>query len=108
MLPGTTKADEMDVPSKCQQSQGKKKRMDGKFWLRLVLTALQSNADRFEAGPRIPGARHMDMDDISTSTELYPERNPLGLYHMLPPPVRPLLQLTSKFLSLDVITHVRS
>jgi hypothetical protein len=30
----------------------------------------------------------MDMDDISTSKELYPERNPLGLYHMLPPPVR--------------------
>ncbi|CAB9503455.1 mercaptopyruvate sulfurtransferase [Seminavis robusta] len=45
----------------------------------------RNGRDEFEAGPRIPGARHMDMDDISTSKDLYPDRNPLGLYHMLPP-----------------------
>jgi hypothetical protein len=28
----------------------------------------------------------MDMEDIATSKELYPELNPKGLYHMLPPP----------------------
>lgn len=26
------------------------------------------------------------MEDIATSKELYPERNPKGLYAMLPPP----------------------
>lgn len=28
----------------------------------------------------------MDIDDIATSKDLFPERNPQGLYHMLPPP----------------------
>jgi len=42
---------------------------------------------RFEAGPRIPGARYVDMLDISTSKELYPELNPKGLWAMLPPKV---------------------
>ena len=41
----------------------------------------------FEAGPRIPRARYMDMVDISTSKELFPDRNIKGLFAMLPPKV---------------------
>ena len=43
---------------------------------------------RFEAGPRIPGAHYLDMDDIATSKELFPALNPKGLRVMFPPEVR--------------------
>lgn len=39
----------------------------------------------FEQGPRLPGARYIDMDDLSCQKELFPELNPKGLDHMLPP-----------------------
>jgi thiosulfate/3-mercaptopyruvate sulfurtransferase len=39
----------------------------------------------FEQGPRLPGARYIDMDDLSCQKELFPELNPKGLHHMLPP-----------------------
>lgn len=40
----------------------------------------------FEQGPRIRGARHIDMTDLCASHELYPSLNPKKLYAMLPPP----------------------
>ena len=40
---------------------------------------------RFEQGPRLPGARFIDMNDIATTKELYPKLNPKGLFRMLPP-----------------------
>jgi hypothetical protein len=43
---------------------------------------------RFETGPRLPGANYLDMSDISTSKELFPELNPKDLGVMFPPPVR--------------------
>jgi len=39
---------------------------------------------RFIDGPRIPGAKYIDMDDIATSKDLYPDLNPKGLSHLLP------------------------
>jgi thiosulfate/3-mercaptopyruvate sulfurtransferase len=39
----------------------------------------------FENGPRLPGARYMDMDDLSCQPSLFPELNPKGLGFMLPP-----------------------
>jgi hypothetical protein len=42
---------------------------------------------RFNEGPRIPGARYFDMDDIATSKELFPDLNPKGLHAMFPPEV---------------------
>ena len=38
----------------------------------------------FEQGPRIVGARYLDMKDIATTKELFPELNPKGLPTMLP------------------------
>jgi hypothetical protein len=53
-----------------------------------MLTILScSFLSRFEAGPRIPGAQYLDMDDISTSKELFPDLNPKGLISMFPPKV---------------------
>lgn len=43
---------------------------------------------RFEEGPRIQGAKYMDMSDISATKEIFPELNPKGLPQMLPPEVR--------------------
>jgi hypothetical protein len=43
---------------------------------------------RFEKGPRIRGAKHLDMSDLATTKELFPELNPKGLPQMLPPEVR--------------------
>jgi hypothetical protein len=42
---------------------------------------------RFEEGPRIAGAQYVDMDDIASSKELFPEINPKDLPHMIPPKV---------------------
>ena len=39
----------------------------------------------FQEGPRIRGARHVDMSDIATTKDLFPELNPKGLLAMLPP-----------------------
>ena len=39
----------------------------------------------FEHGPRLPEARYIDIDDLSCQKELFPELNPKGLSHMLPP-----------------------
>jgi thiosulfate/3-mercaptopyruvate sulfurtransferase len=39
----------------------------------------------FEQGPRLPAARYIDIDDLSCQKELFPELNPKGLSHMLPP-----------------------
>ncbi|KAL7460155.1 hypothetical protein ACHAXS_000619 [Conticribra weissflogii] len=38
----------------------------------------------FQTGPRLPNARYLDMDAIASSQELFPERNPKGLMHMMP------------------------
>jgi len=38
----------------------------------------------FEEGPRIKGARHLDISDIATTQELYPLLNKLNLHNMLP------------------------
>eukprot|EP00559_Dactyliosolen_fragilissimus_P005134 CAMPEP_0184857904 /NCGR_PEP_ID=MMETSP0580-20130426/3047_1 /TAXON_ID=1118495 /ORGANISM="Dactyliosolen fragilissimus" /LENGTH=245 /DNA_ID=CAMNT_0027353767 /DNA_START=485 /DNA_END=1218 /DNA_ORIENTATION=- len=40
---------------------------------------------RFEKGPRIPNSKYIDIDDISARRDLYPELNPKGLPHMMPP-----------------------
>ena len=45
------------------------------------------SACRFEAGPRIPGSVYVDMDDVSAKGDLFPDLNPKGLPHMLPPKV---------------------
>jgi hypothetical protein len=42
---------------------------------------------RFLDGPRIPGSHYFDMNDISTSKELFPDLNPKGLDVMFPPTV---------------------
>lgn len=39
----------------------------------------------YEAGPRLPGAVHWDTGDLSTSRDLFPDRNPLGLRNVFPP-----------------------
>mmetsp|Transcript_163374 Transcript_163374/g.523818 ORF Transcript_163374/g.523818 Transcript_163374/m.523818 type:complete len:390 (-) Transcript_163374:150-1319(-) len=39
----------------------------------------------FEDGPRVAGVRHIDMDDIAAHPDLFPDLNPKGLPHMLPP-----------------------
>jgi hypothetical protein len=56
----------------------------------LFILCLGHTLDRFEEGPRIPGANYWDMDDIATSKELFPELNPKGLRVMFPPKVRSL------------------
>lgn len=45
----------------------------------------RAGRDDFEAGPRLPGARYIDMDDLSCRKDLFPDLNPKGLGHMLPP-----------------------
>lgn len=55
--------------------------VDGSFYHK----GERNGRTEFEAGPRLPGAKFMDMLDISTSKDLYPELNPQGLYAMLPP-----------------------
>lgn len=61
------------------------------YGLRVSLChSLSSNkfCHRFEEGPRIRGAKYMDISDISATKENFPELNPKGLPHMLPPEVR--------------------
>lgn len=43
-------------------------------------------AREFTAGPRAPNARFLDIDAIATTYELFPDRNPKALPHMMPPP----------------------
>ncbi|KAL7554232.1 hypothetical protein ACHAWF_017647 [Thalassiosira exigua] len=38
------------------------------------------------AGPRLPNARYLDIDAVATTYELFPDRNPKALPHMMPPP----------------------
>lgn len=47
----------------------------------------RSGREEFQSGngPRILGAVHVDMDDLSALPDLFPERNPKGLPHMIPP-----------------------
>jgi len=47
----------------------------------------------FKNGPRIKGAKYIDMDDIATAKELFPNLNPKGLPHMLPPKVNSVCHL---------------
>jgi len=44
----------------------------------------RSGREEFEQGPRIEGAKYLDMNDIATTKELFPELNPKGLPQMLP------------------------
>ncbi|CAB9518501.1 mercaptopyruvate sulfurtransferase [Seminavis robusta] len=41
----------------------------------------RNGREEFEAGPRIPGARYFDIDDVASKGDL----NPKGLPHMMPP-----------------------
>mmetsp|Transcript_22358 Transcript_22358/g.38044 ORF Transcript_22358/g.38044 Transcript_22358/m.38044 type:complete len:348 (-) Transcript_22358:788-1831(-) len=47
-------------------------------------TGDRNSRSDFEQGPRIKGAKFVDMKDISTTKELFPELNPKGLPTMLP------------------------
>ena len=51
--------------------------MDGSWFLKD-----RNGREEFEAGPRIPGARFFDIDDIAAKGEAL---NPKGLPHMMPP-----------------------
>lgn len=55
--------------------------VDGSFYHR----GNRSGRDDFEAGPRLPGARYVDMIDLSCQKDLFPHLNPKGLPNMLPP-----------------------
>lgn len=44
----------------------------------------RNGRSEFEDGPRICGARYLDMSDIATTKDLYPLLNPKGLDQMLP------------------------
>jgi thiosulfate/3-mercaptopyruvate sulfurtransferase len=44
----------------------------------------RNGRQEFEEGPRIAGARHVDMSDIATTKDLFPILNPQGLQQMLP------------------------
>ena len=46
----------------------------------------RNGREDFKKGPRLPNANYLDMDDIATSKELYPELNPKDLRVMFPPP----------------------
>jgi len=48
-------------------------------------TCNKGGMEEFEAGPRIKGANYMDIDDIATSPELFPDLNPKGIVNMFPP-----------------------
>ena len=54
----------------------------------------------FEVGPRLPNARYVDMDDVACLPDLFPELNPKGLSHMLPPP-----ELFAKMMDAFGISH---
>lgn len=60
---------------------------------------------RFEMGPRIQGAKYMDMSDISATKENFPELNPKGLLQMLPPEVRENVDKIFLCVKLDVFSH---
>lgn len=44
----------------------------------------RNGRQEFQDGPRIQGARHLDIGDIATTQDIYPILNPLGLTTMLP------------------------
>jgi len=46
-------------------------------------TSPRNADDEFNNGPRIVGARRWDLDKIA---ETRPDKNPLGLTHMMPTP----------------------
>ena len=51
------------------------------------ITNLPRNPSQdFISGPRLPSARYLDIDALSTSHELFPNDNPKKLPHMMPPP----------------------
>ncbi|KAL7539287.1 hypothetical protein ACHAXR_012570 [Thalassiosira sp. AJA248-18] len=43
-------------------------------------------SQEYSTGPRLPNARFLDIDAIATTYELFPNKNPKGLPHMMPPP----------------------
>ena len=50
-------------------------------------TGLPRNPSKeFQSGPRLPKARYFDIDSIATTHDLFPDRNPKRLPHMMPPP----------------------
>ena len=51
----------------------------------LIATTTRHATPRFETGPRIKGAVYMDMADVATTKELFPDQNPKGLPAMMPP-----------------------
>ena len=40
----------------------------------------------FEAGPRLPNAKYLDMHDIACHHDLFPTLNSIALHHMMLPP----------------------
>ena len=72
---------------------------------RTLSRMIGSHKNRFEEGPRLPGARYMDMVDIATTKELYPDLNPKGLFAMLPQKVSALHECASSLILLtDLLT----
>mmetsp|Transcript_7626 Transcript_7626/g.17265 ORF Transcript_7626/g.17265 Transcript_7626/m.17265 type:complete len:446 (-) Transcript_7626:167-1504(-) len=43
-------------------------------------------SQEYTMGPRLHNARNLDIDALATTRELFPDQNPKGLPHMMPPP----------------------
>eukprot|EP00581_Thalassiosira_minuscula_P017999 CAMPEP_0183731770 /NCGR_PEP_ID=MMETSP0737-20130205/36377_1 /TAXON_ID=385413 /ORGANISM="Thalassiosira miniscula, Strain CCMP1093" /LENGTH=404 /DNA_ID=CAMNT_0025964587 /DNA_START=147 /DNA_END=1361 /DNA_ORIENTATION=- len=71
-----------------RQTQPKIVFVDGSWYHRPDPTTglLRNPSLEFSTGPRLPNARYVDIDAIATTNELFPEQNPKGLPHMMPPP----------------------
>lgn len=51
-----------------------------------LTNVMRDPVKEFQEGPRIPNAHYLDIDELATTYELFPDDNPLKLPHMMPPP----------------------
>eukprot|EP00579_Thalassiosira_antarctica_P006706 CAMPEP_0201883778 /NCGR_PEP_ID=MMETSP0902-20130614/16229_1 /ASSEMBLY_ACC=CAM_ASM_000551 /TAXON_ID=420261 /ORGANISM="Thalassiosira antarctica, Strain CCMP982" /LENGTH=420 /DNA_ID=CAMNT_0048412635 /DNA_START=66 /DNA_END=1328 /DNA_ORIENTATION=+ len=74
--------------TKTTQSLSKIVFIDGSWYHKPDPTTglLRNPSQEFTVGPRIPNARFLDIDAIATTQKLFPDENPKGLPHMMPPP----------------------